>query len=337
MLVPLLGIWLLEAPAAFAQSRTAPAATQHALDELANCYAQRKCATPTPTPTLVPTAPWTPSPIPSSTPIPTDAPEEPTATPLPALPVGGAGYTRPLDDHWLELAVQEGRWAVYQADDCDPRVDAWANVITQVQDDGEVDLVSAAADCGLVAEQWLSDAPCSVNDQGVCDVSVDASYWDWLSQFPTPTPTDTPVPTVARPTAAPAAAAAPRQAAPVQQAPVVVYVQVTPTPTDVVDDPEPSLAAAATPQPTPSPVATVVPWWLAVTPTVTVTTTPTDEPQMTAASIDPPDQPPARPIDWGNVLAHIAAAAGVIVLVVGGAFGLTRLAKDDPVREEDPL
>lgn len=75
---------VLDTTPALAQTRTAPAATQHALDELANCRAQRRpeCATDTPTATLLPT--WTPAPTSTPTLEPTDDPTvTPTSTPEP--------------------------------------------------------------------------------------------------------------------------------------------------------------------------------------------------------------------------------------------------------------
>ncbi|MBV9132277.1 MAG: hypothetical protein JO318_06245, partial [Chloroflexi bacterium] len=74
------GVILVTVAPAWAQSRTAPEATQHALDELANCRAQRRpeCPTEPPTPSL--TATSTLSPTGTSTPEPT---EDPTVTPTP--------------------------------------------------------------------------------------------------------------------------------------------------------------------------------------------------------------------------------------------------------------
>jgi hypothetical protein len=75
----------LDTTPVLAQTRTAPEATQHALDELANCRAQRRpeCATETPSPTLVPTASpsatWTPAPAVAVV----EVPDAPTSTPTP--------------------------------------------------------------------------------------------------------------------------------------------------------------------------------------------------------------------------------------------------------------
>ena len=193
---------VLTAPIAAAETRTPAQATAHALDELANCRAQNRpdaaqiCPTETPTPTLSPTATLTPIPAATPTDMPTDAPE-PTVTPLPALPAPppgddpAPGYTRPLGNGWLELALPQGRWAVYQADDCAPQVDAWREAWLTTADDGEVDLNATGVACGLVAAVWQSDAPCALDDQGVCQLVLDASYWDMLGRTPTAVPSDT--------------------------------------------------------------------------------------------------------------------------------------------------
>jgi hypothetical protein len=81
-------VGLVAATPVSAQSRPAPAPTQHALDELANCRAQQRpeCPTDVPTPTLTLTPTWTPSPTATSTPTlePTDEPTlTPTSTPGP--------------------------------------------------------------------------------------------------------------------------------------------------------------------------------------------------------------------------------------------------------------
>jgi len=80
-LLVLLGLGLLVVSPAWAETRTPPEATQHALDELANAIAQGKITfTPTPTATR------TPTPQPSATatlePTATETPQ-PTATPVP--------------------------------------------------------------------------------------------------------------------------------------------------------------------------------------------------------------------------------------------------------------
>jgi hypothetical protein len=235
------------------------------------------------------------------------------------MPVGGDSYTRPLNDHWLELALQQGRWAAYQADGCSPRVDPWVNVVTQVQDTGEVDLISGAADCGLVAEQWLSDAPCSVSDQGTCDVSADTSFWDMLSHLPTATPT--PVPPVA-PTRAATQSQARQPAAAVPQAQVrtvvqtvVVVVTAAPTETPL---PTPAGVVVATSSPTRTPTATPT-----VTNSPTSTATPSSivavaVPTRAPGATDPSTQQQPASWDWTlsfEVLGIIAFAAAVVWLV----------------------
>jgi hypothetical protein len=232
------------------------------------------------------------------------------------MPVGGDGYMRPLDDHWLELALQQGRWAVYQADDCSPRVDAWVNVVTQVQGTGEVDLLGEAADCGLVAERWLSDAPCSVNDQGTCDVSADTSFWDMLSHLPTATPAL--VPPVA-PTRAATQSQARQPAAAVPQAQVrtvvqtvVVLVTAAPTETPL---PTPTGAVVVTSSPTRTPTAT---------PIVTSTATPSPivavaVPTRAQGAPDPSTQQQLASWDWTltfEVLGIIIALAAAVIWLV---------------------
>ncbi|MBV9322871.1 MAG: hypothetical protein JO352_03665 [Chloroflexi bacterium] len=312
---------------AWAESRTPPEATQHALDELANCRAQNRpgagqiCPTETATPSPTPRPTSTPQPAASATPVPVDV--SPVATPLPVMPVSGNGYTRPLDDYWLELALQQGRWAVYQADDCTPRVDPWVNVRTQVQDTGEVDLISEVADCGLVVEQWLSDAPCSVNDQGACDVSADASFWDMLSHLPTPTPTPTPT---SAPPVAPTRAATQSQAR--QPAAAVPQVQLRTVVQTVV------VVVPAEPEPTDTPVSIATP---SPSPTRPPTVGPTRSPTATSTSTGEPTALPAAAVsatpaqtdshisstsagrwDWLGLLKTVA----VVVLIGGVAVWL---------------
>lgn len=85
-LAAVLGVAQVAAVPVWASNRTPAEATAHALDELANCYAQRRSECPTSTPTLTPTPTWTPSPTATSTPtvVPTDTPTPmPTATPAP--------------------------------------------------------------------------------------------------------------------------------------------------------------------------------------------------------------------------------------------------------------
>jgi hypothetical protein len=233
------------------------------------------------------------------------------------MPVGGNGYTRPLDDHWQEVALQQGRWAVYQADDCEGRVDPWVNVVTQIQDTGEVDLLGEAADCGLVAERWLSDAPCSVNDQGTCDVSADTSFWDMLSHLPTATPT--PVLPIA-PTRAATQSQARQTATAVPQAQVrtvvqtvVVVVTAAPTETPL---PTPTGAVVATSSPTRTPTATPT---AMSSPTSTATPLPiVAVPTRAPGATDPSTQQQPASWDWTlsfEILGIIAFAAAVVWLV----------------------
>ena len=327
-LVLLLGSVVLDVAPAQAESRTAPEATQHALDELANCLARHgagypagDCPTATPTPTVA--ALSAPSVTPTVTVTP--APDDPTPTPLPVLPVGGASYTRPLDEHWLELAVLQGRWAVYQTDDCNPRVSPWANAVTQVQEDGEVDLISDAADCGLVAEQWLSDTPCSVDDGGNCNVGADLSYWDWLSHMPTPTPTLVPAATPPRLAAQPSVRQSAAALAPTPQVRTVVQTVVVVVTAEPMGTPE--LAAASTPAPTQTP---------RLSPSATLTATATVSPIATGTPTVLAIESLARPTsqaptvagerqvgrwDWGGFL---LTAVLVVAVVSAAIWALTR-------------
>lgn len=312
---------------ALAETRTPAEATQHALDELANCRAQNRrdagqiCPTETATPSPTPPPTSTPQPAATATPV----SEAATATPLPLMPVSGNGYVRPLDDYGLEIALQQGRWAVYQADDCGTRVDPWVNVVTQVQDTGEVDLISETADCGLVAEQWLSDAPCSVNDQGVCDVSADASFWDMLSHLPTPSPTPvppaTPTRAAAQPQARQPAASAPQAQVRTVVQTVIVVVTAEPPETPVsIESLSPSPTHTPTANPTNSPTATPT---LSREPTallaaITATPLQTATPPRTEAHASSAS---AGRWDWLGFL----RTAGLVVLIGGVAvWVLTR-------------
>src|SRR5262249_13065391 len=152
-----------------AQSRPPAAATQHALDELANCRAQQRleCPTETPTPTPSPSAPATATASPTLAAVPTKTPE-PSPTPEPGLPVPGLGQAvtayvlpEPRDPTgtWLEIALPEGRWAIrYDTTLCNSPTQ-WTNVwlafdaesnrpITADRDD--------AAVCGVSEWSWSS-------------------------------------------------------------------------------------------------------------------------------------------------------------------------------------
>jgi len=279
-----------------AGQRTPPEATAHARDELANCIAQGKCPTETPTasptPTLVPAA----APLPSSTP----RSESLTATPSPPLPIPAegdawlSGYLRPStwqDGVTLELALPMGRWNVrFEDPSC---AGPWTNVALAPGAQLAVSSPAGGLDwlgmCSLVGASWSSAAPCAMDDAGRCDVLQDASYWDWLGRQPTPVPTDTPAPAhappVAAPTPAPVAAPAPRVFAP--PAPAATPL---PTPTHEVEPaetPPPPVATLEAPlgsdeltrptllRPTPTPPLA---WWLAnATATAQAQLTPTPD------------------------------------------------------------
>jgi len=179
----------------------AATATAHALDEFRNCLAQRKCSTPEPPPSVTPTPspPATPTPAPTATETPAGDTPAPTATPLPGIPAPAAdgdpllGYTRPVagTDRWIELALPQGRWALYQAEDCGPHVDIWSPVELTTQSSGEVDVTSAYASCGVVAASWLAGAPCATDDDGACDLARDSTYEAWLGAQAADNATDT--------------------------------------------------------------------------------------------------------------------------------------------------
>jgi hypothetical protein len=304
---------------ASAETRTPPEVTQHALDERQNCLVRQGAGypagyCPTDTPTAVPSSTSTALPAATATPQPTDAPE-PTQTPLPILPVGADplyGYTRPLRDAWIEVALAQGRWAVLQADDCANRVDGWQPVRLDVLDDGEVDLTSSVASCGVVTAQWIAGAPCAQDEQGLCQLLLDASYWDWLGQQPTAVPTGTPAP---RPISAPtqttrAAPPAPPAAAPqiqVRSAIQTVVVEVTPT-----LPPRPP-----TPTPRPSPTTTSAPTSTApVTPSPTATATSLAIGPLAASTEPAPTRSGVDAVthwDWGGFL------LGLLVVTLGVA------------------
>jgi hypothetical protein len=256
-----------------AQTRTAPEATQHALDELANAIAQGKITlTPTPssTPTVTPllaTETPTPAPLPTDTPAPS-----PTDPPLPVPDLGQAtaGYVRPTTREpsgtWLELALPQGRWAVlYDASLCAAPA-PWTNVWLALDEQSDRPITADrqdAAMCAVAAWSWSSDVPCAADDQGTCDVNLDGAYWDALAQTQ-PTPTDTPAATVVPrvPTARPAAPVAVVQVQRVVQTVVsvqTVIVLVTPEAAATTSTPRPtttrspSPTASRTPSPSASP------------------------------------------------------------------------------------
>jgi hypothetical protein len=276
-------------PRAWAQSRTAPEATQHALDELTNAMAQGKItATPSPTgtPTLNPTA--TPVPAatsspkpPTETPAPVGAPAEPTL-PVPDPGRSVAAYVRPsprdAGGTWLELAVPQGRWAIlYDTTLCAPPA-PWTNVWLTLDDQSDrpitADRDGDGAMCAVAASSWTSDVPCAADDQGTCDVALDGAYWEALGQAaPTATDTPQPLPTpepqvraTAEPRVAaaapPPATAAPRMQVVVQTVIVVVTAELptqAPTQTRAPTSSPPPTPSARTPSPTSAPTATAQP------------------------------------------------------------------------------
>lgn len=244
---------LLSVSPAHSASRTPAEATQHALDELANCQEQSRLglrtdgswvcptATPVPTGTPVPTASPSPTPVP-----PSDAPTDvPTATPTPG-------------PCWLTDEV----WG-------DP-------------DNGNIVFVPMMSP---------DDGSPLLNDDGTQQygpVQIPCDSTPTPTPAPTDVPTDvptaTPRPPMAQVAAAPPAArSAPAPAAPAQERIVVqtVVVEVTPVPTQT-----PSATPTGTPRPSSSPAvhASVSP---SVSPAVSTVPSPTATPHVEAASLVP--------------------------------------------------
>ncbi|HLJ80981.1 MAG TPA: hypothetical protein VKT52_05805 [Ktedonobacterales bacterium] len=318
-----------------AQTRPAPQATQHALDELANCRAQHRpecppdTATPTlaPTSTSVPSATWTPEPTDTPVPAPTKPP-----LPMPSLGYAVAGYVRPTShdpsDTWLELALPQGRWAIlYDATLCAPPP-AWTNVWLALDDQSDRPITADRDDsamCAVAQWSWSSDVPCAADDQGVCDVNLDAAYWDALARAE-PTATDTPSETstpTPRGGAQPVPAAVRPPSAEVRTViqTVVVVVTVVPTDTPVADDTAtlvPTRRPTSSPTPTRAATATSAP---TRTPTVAVAAAAAVPPGEPAVSVSQVPNPAPGHWDWGSFL---ELAAAVLALLVVVAWLLTR-------------
>ena len=293
----------------YAQERQPARATQHALDELANAIAQGKITlTPTLTPTL--TATPTPKPAPTSTPEPTET-DTPVPTAVPTMPVAdddqpSNAYLRPGPDGWFELALPQGRWMV-QSSDCD--LTPW----TQVRYHSSSPTTAGVNDCPLSVWQQVSETPCALNDDGVCDLILDASYQDYLGSLITPT--ETPVPVPPSPTPVPRVASlvqAARPPAPPPPAPAAtpepIYIVVTATPDPASPNPTRTVRPTATPAPsrTPVPTATQFP---------TATAVPTATVLVVAAETSPL---PPLPFDWTGVfivLGVLATTGGILAFV----------------------
>jgi len=298
---------MLAAPV-YAQQRPPAQATAHALDELANAIAQGKI-TLTPTPTFSPQPRATPTVAPSETPAPT--PTE-TATPVPvfeaiqAEPVNNA-YLRPGPEPWLELALPTGRYLIQTDCSLTPWTEVWYHT--------SAPNLAGVNDCPLDGWMQFSDTPCAMNDDGVCDLTYDLSYQDYLGSLAPPTAI--PAPAAASPPQSPVAPAAPRSVTPapvrVAQAATPVYIVVTATPD----------ADSTTRVPTPSarPTVTVAP---TRTPILSPTTQPTAIPTATAtsvpvvAAVESPRLPPL-PFDWTGVFivfGTLIGMGGITALVV---------------------
>jgi len=318
------------ASAALAETRTSPQATQHALDELANCHAQRRPECPTATatatlPTLAP--PVTATLPPTSTPAPTEIGQSPTDPPLPLPMLGQAtsGYVRPSpsnpNDRWLELAVPQGRWAVLYDTLCKAPT-PWTNVWLALDEQSNRPITADRDDkalCAVSQWSWSSAVPCAEDELGVCDIERDGAYWDALAQAdPAVAPTGTP--TVV-PTLEPQP---PAQSLSALSAPQIVVRTIV-------------VVATAAPSPTPPPTptqrhqSTATPMRTATSvPTSTARATPTTPPSSTvttsAIAALPTPPPTAAPVapqqvaawDWTlpfGILAAVALAVGVVWLV----------------------
>jgi len=93
------------------------------------------------------------------------------------------GYTLHAPDPnaapgWVELALPSGRWLVHSGD-CvlDPGVMVWYH--------SSAPNLAGVNDCPLDAWIALSDVPCDMDPQtGVCDITADPAYQDWLLDHP---------------------------------------------------------------------------------------------------------------------------------------------------------
>ncbi|MBV9323166.1 MAG: hypothetical protein JO352_05195 [Chloroflexi bacterium] len=347
----------LKAPALAAPPGSSATATAHALDELANCRAQRRpeCQTESVPPTLTPTtkAVATATPVPTPTNIP---PPEPTDTPAagdPPLPVPDPGqaiaaYVRPTprdpSGTWLELALPEGRWAVlYDTSQCSAPV-VWTNVWLALDDQSGGPITADRNDGGMCAVaqwSWSSNLPCGSDGLGTCDVAMEDGYRDAGAQ-PAPAATDSPVPA---PTSTPAPRPPAPTAAPVVQAPRIVYVQQPTVPTatprvvyvEVTRPPEiqnlpmviptsrpvstPTPAAAATPSAAPSdtPVTTTA----EATEVLALADTPATSVVIEAAAPADPAPSASQPSDWTAdlVVAVVALIIGAFFVLIGRRSG----------------
>ena len=320
VVVAVLASMALTTASVAAQSRPPAVATQHALDEFANCRAQQRpeCPAETATPTLLPTPPPTPTPSPAPAPPRTETPQ-PTATPEPGLPVSKLGqavaaYVQPEPrdptGNWLQIALPQGRWAIrYDTTLCAPP-GPWTNVWLALDDQSNRAITADRDDgatCAVSQSSWTSSVPCAHDDQGVCDVALDDAYLDVLAQTaPAAVAIDTPPPTLL-PTPQPtelsqAAATAPPR---IVVETVVVVVVATAAPTETpqpgpTPPPSPTPLPAPTPQPLPTqslPTPTLaIPATLAPTPAATATDVATSTPAPLPVAAETPAAPTQAPV-----------------------------------------
>jgi hypothetical protein len=352
---------LLATPAAAAPPGASMTATAHALDELANCRAQRRpeCPTETVTPTFTARPTLTPIPAPTATtaPAPTSTPVPPPNDPPLPVPEAGqaiAAYVRPTprdpSGTWLELAAPAGRWAVlYDTSLCSAPA-AWTNVWLALDEQSQRPItVDRDGDgmCAVSQWSWSSDVPCAADEDTACDVEMDGAYWDALSQAE-PTPTDTPLPVpISTPTTAveigPPTPRLEPVATPISRTTATIQVQpppaAAPPPVVSVED-TPQLQIQDSTEATAAPTPTAA---QAQTPSATPTTAPSDTPTVPVvavvvgaqATIESPTPtvtadtvgtavaaPDPAPMPSQSVDLTLYLVVGVVALIVGAFFVL---------------
>jgi hypothetical protein len=87
-------------------------------------------------------------------------------------------YVRPAPQgqdapDWLELALPSGRYLIHSPE-C--ALTPW----TEVNYHSSAPNLAGVNDCPLDAWIRQSDTPCATDERGVCDLTLDQSYQDWL-------------------------------------------------------------------------------------------------------------------------------------------------------------
>lgn len=180
LLLPALVLLLMAPRPAWAETRPPAEATAHALDELANCYAQRRPECPTSTPTLTTTPTFTPQPTSTQTIEPT-ATEPPTATPTPT------SEPDPADDAADEMLLVDDTPTPTPTLPPSP---AAAVVPAPVQPQVEIQTVIQTVVVVVTAE--VTDTPPASSAPRPSSTATSSS-----TPTPTPTITATPTPTLA--------------------------------------------------------------------------------------------------------------------------------------------